>query len=624
MINTMLNDRYRIVRKVGSGGMAEVYEALDTKEDDKIVAIKVLKQEYSNDPQYLRRLTREAQAMVALKNEHVVSLYDMGTDGDMHYLVLEYVNGRTLREYMDEVGKLEPKEAVAIVCDVLTGLSHAHKMGFIHRDVKPQNIMMTEEGVIKLADFGIAKFAGSTTKTYDGSEAVGSVYYISPEQAKGERVDAQADIYSVGVMLYEMLAGDPPFSGENAVQVALKHINDDITPLHELDDRIGVALSDVVARATARDREVRYSTADEMRADLIHALKNPMSRFAKIKKNEIKAEEGPDENGGKGGIKEQLPHIAIIGAVVGVIAVFIVMFLVSMSKIGARESRVPNLLGSTLDEARKLAQNREYSVVVKSKEPSDEYSEGEICEQEPEAQTKAEKGTVILVTISSGNMLRTVPDLIGKTVDEAERALIAAELVLDKNIEYYMDNQYPVGTVMSQTVKPGESLMAGEAVSITVCGDASADIIKMPNLIGRSIESAVSALAESGITSYRIIVDSLEMIETEYANNTVISQNPSGGMDVIHDYITAEIHIFRDDPGRYTAQFSENINPSNEINDAIVVMLTPMGEVELYRGEFPAGTGTIAFTGHYWEKGSYTCIIYVNGEVYTTFTRSFE
>ena len=312
MLNRVLNERYRIVRKVGSGGMADVYEAFDLVEEGRIVAIKVLKPEYSSDPQYLRRLSREAQAMVSLKNDHVVSLFDMGTDGDIHYLVLEYVDGRTLREYMDEVGKLEPQEAVAIVCDVLDGLAHAHKRGLIHRDVKPQNIMMTEEGVIKLTDFGIAKFAGSTTKTYEGGEAMGSVFYISPEQAKGELVDAQADLYSVGVMLYEMLAGEPPFSGENAVQVALKHINDDIKPLHEVDDKISIALSDVVARATVKDRSIRYSSAEVMRNDLRRALKNPLSRFAKIRRDELKnlsEGEGQNEEVKKGFIREHFNEV---------------------------------------------------------------------------------------------------------------------------------------------------------------------------------------------------------------------------------------------------------------------------------------------------------------------------
>ena len=215
MKGKLLNNRYLIEEKVGSGGMADVYKGMDT-ETGETVAIKVLKQEYSSDPQYLRRLGREAEAMVSLKNEHIVSFYDIGSEDDIHYLVIEYVDGRTLREVMDEKGAMDPDEAAAIVCDVLEGLSH----------VKPQNIMITSEGVIKLADFGIAKIAGKATKTYDGKEAMGSVYYISPEQAMGDTVDAQADIYSVGIMLYEMLSGAPPFTGDTGGFEAHKRADD--------------------------------------------------------------------------------------------------------------------------------------------------------------------------------------------------------------------------------------------------------------------------------------------------------------------------------------------------------------------------------------------------------------
>ena len=627
MLNRVLNDRYRIVRKVGSGGMADVYEAFDLVEEGRIVAIKVLKPEYSSDPQYLRRLSREAQAMVSLKNDHVVSLFDMGTDGDIHYLVLEYVDGRTLREYMDEVGKLEPQEAVAIVCDVLDGLAHAHKRGLIHRDVKPQNIMMTEEGVIKLTDFGIAKFAGSTTKTYEGGEAMGSVFYISPEQAKGELVDAQADLYSVGVMLYEMLAGEPPFSGENAVQVALKHINDDIKPLHEVDDKISIALSDVVARATVKDRSIRYSSAEAMRNDLRRALKNPLSRFAKIRRDELKTlSEGEEQNGEgseKGFIREHFPHFAIIGAVVGVIAVFLVMFLISMSKVSDHGSKVPNLLGYTVEAARDYAENREFIIEVVGSEPSDEYPEGEICAQDPAAQAKAEKGAVISVTVSTGNPERIVPTLTGMTVEEAERALKAVDLMLDSHIEYFMDNAYPIGTVIRQSTKAGETLMVGELVSITVCGDPSVETTAMPNVSGLNVSAAIQRLKAAGFDNYCITVKTAEELGKEYADNTVVSQSPTGGIDVIGNTIRAELCIFRSDRGSYKAQFGENVTLPNEMNTVEVCMLTSMGEVVLFRGEFPEGTRTLPFTGYYWEEGSFTCIIYVNGEVSSTIIKDF-
>lgn len=624
MIGKILNERYKIVRKVGSGGMADVYEGLDLK-DNGTVAIKILKQEYCNDPQYLRRLTREAQAMVSMQNEHIVSLYNMGNDGDYHYLVLEYVNGHTLRDYMDSVGCIEPRKAVDIICSVLDGLSHAHRSGLIHRDVKPQNIMMTADGGIKLTDFGIAKFAESTTKTYEGSEAMGSVYYISPEQAKGDPVDVQTDIYSVGVMLYEMLTGKPPFTGDNAVQVALKHINEDIKPLREVNGRFSPALSDVVERATAKDRKIRYDKADIMRADLKRALRYPHSRFARIKANEgtVKQTENAVKEKKHRLTRDNLPHVAIITAVVGVIAVFVVFLVISMSRIGDRNSKIPSFLGMSLEDASTLAENRGFRLENRGTEPSDEYSEGSICDQEPEPQTKAEPGSAVYVTISSGNQMREVPELLGKTVDEAKRALEAAELSLDKHIDYVSSSE-PIGTVIGQSVNPGQTLMVGDTVSITVSSETSSETRKMPLLVGRDIDEALQILKDEGTTNFRIYVDSYDDPDIPYRDGEVTSQNPAEDTDIIYNIVTIELVVYKEDARQYKADFSENVELTEESNEVIITLVTPMGEIVMLHKEYGPGTYSIPFTGYYWEKGSYNCVIYVNDKVYTSFIKSFE
>lgn len=626
MIGRILNERYKIVRKVGSGGMADVYEGVDLSSGT-TVAIKILKQEYCNDPQYLRRLTREAQAMVSLQNEHIVSLYNMGNDGDYHYLVLEYVNGYTLRDYMDSAGALEPRKAVDIICSVLDGLSHAHRIGLVHRDVKPQNIMMTSDGGIKLTDFGIAKFTGSNTKTYEGGEAMGSVYYISPEQAKGDHVDAQTDIYSVGVMLYEMLTGEPPFKGDNAVQVALKHINEEIKPLREVNSRFSPALSDVIARATSKNRGVRYSRADQMKADIKRALRYPHSRFAKIKPNETAepVKSGSEENSEKKHriTREHFPHIAIILAVIGVIAVFLVFGLVAISNKESKESKVPSFLGMTFEEAETLAKNREYVIELRGTEPSDEYPEGQICDQDPSARTKAGSGTVVYVMVSTGNQMRTVPDLHGKTVEEAKRALEAVQLKLDEHIDY-VNSDEPVGIIIGQSVNPDETVMVGDTVKVSVSSETSSETAKMPGLIGMGIEEAITAMKDSNIDNYRIYVDMKQNPEDPYTDGEVTSQNPAEGMDILYDIVTVELIIYKEDANRFKADFSENVSLTEDSNDVIITLVTPLGEIVMLHKDYPAGDYAIPFTGYYWEKGSYNCIIYVNGNVYSSFIKSFE
>ena len=227
MIGELINGRYRIECEAGSGGMADVYKAHDLK-TDRTVALKVIKKDYCRDPKYVRRFEREAQAVLSLKNANIVRAYDYGTYDSRSFIVMEFVKGCTLKEYLSAKKKLDVKTAVGIAEKILDALECAHNAGYIHRDVKPQNVLISTTGEIKLTDFGIAKDADATTKTFDGKNVVGSVHYISPEQAKGEEVGTESDIYSVGIMLFEMLVGKPPYEGENPVQVALRHINDTV------------------------------------------------------------------------------------------------------------------------------------------------------------------------------------------------------------------------------------------------------------------------------------------------------------------------------------------------------------------------------------------------------------
>ena len=623
MIGRILNGRYRIEEKIGSGGMADVYKGTDL-ELNRAVAVKILKQEFSEDPQYLRRLTREAQAMVSIENEHVVSLYDIGSEEGVHYLVLEYVNGRTLREYMDEKGPMKPHEAVRLISDVLDGLSEAHKHDLVHRDVKPQNILITDEGLVKLTDFGIAKFTGNYTKTFDGKEAVGSVYYISPEQAQGEEVDAKADIYSVGAMLYEMLLGRPPFTGDNAVQVALKHVNEPIVPLHTANIHISPALSDVVAKATAKNKELRYSSADHMISDLNHALSYPLSRFARINASGKKP-----ASPSKGSFaKDHLPLIIIIGAVLGAIALFTAMFFITTG-LSKKDDlvKVPSFLGYTEENAAAFAENRGFKIQVIGYEESDEYLAGEICDQDPKPQTKVKDGAIISVIISNGMTTVRVPQLFGLTVDEAKKLLEDNGLELDTEILYDETSEFPVGTVISQSVNADETVMQGHVVQITVSKEPSSETAKMPLLIGEDIDTAIELLQEVGITNFRLVITDEDEMGEQYADYSVVGQSPESGIDVIKEVGIVEITMFKSDKKAYKSEFSETVTLNAETNTVVITLQTDLGEIILYRESFTLGTDPllqIPFTAYYWESGTFNCVTYVNGEVYKIVSHVFE
>ncbi len=663
MEGKILNGRYRIDYRVGSGGMAEVYRAYDMKLD-RIVAVKALKKEYCEDPQYLRRFTREAQAMLSLSHKNIVSLYDVGSDGDVHYLVLEYVDGCTLREYMDKHGALKPNIAVKIACEVLDGLAHAHENGLVHRDVKPQNVMISSKHEIKLADFGIAKFADSTTRTYEGTEALGSVYYISPEQAKGESVDKQTDIYSLGVMLYEMLTGKPPFTGENAVQIALKHINEEMRPASEINAQVPIALSDVIARAVAKDTSKRYDLATDMKRDLLRALKHPRSRFAKLRNDVIGHAE---EEGSKflRFVKKHIGTVAIVTCVLAIIGIFIAMLLISVS--GGRSSAyksVPNLIGKTLEAAEESAGYKGFEIEIMSFEET-ENEPGIILEQYPPAQEKAREGTVIKVVVSSMIETVSVPRIIGLNIDEARTELAQRGLVLDEEYIDYAPSDSPEGTVIAQSPTADETAIVGDSVRITVSKQPDTETFKVPDLISCvTAAEAVKALSDAGFENYRIhiITDEdianaqsappvqsntsgddggdegdaddeahgmsigsafIEIEEIEnFADMQLIAQTPVAGTEVLYNTELIDLYVYRSSRGDFIHDFSENF--SLKAGDSIVVTLTSdIGEVVIYEAVCTDDIDTVPFRGYYWQGGSYICIFYVNGVVNKELSRQF-
>ncbi|MBQ1821498.1 MAG: serine/threonine protein kinase [Clostridia bacterium] len=278
MIGTILDRKYRIIELIGSGGMAQVYKAINMS-NRRTVAVKVLKDEYKDDAEFLRRFSREANAILTLSHENIVRAYGAGTHNGMPYLVMEYVEGRTLKDLIAQNGALPVRTAIGITCQILDALSAAHAHGIIHRDVKPQNVIVTDKGRVKLADFGIAREVKASTVTFSGQKVLGSVHYISPEQAKGSITTEQSDLYSAGICLYEMLTGIVPFDADSAVSIALMHIQDKPVPPIELKPELPPALNDIVLKALEKEPENRYQTARAMRSDLVRSLSDPNGTF---------------------------------------------------------------------------------------------------------------------------------------------------------------------------------------------------------------------------------------------------------------------------------------------------------------------------------------------------------
>ena len=362
LIGKIIGNRYEVLEEVGNGGMAKVYKAKD-RVLNRYVAVKILKDEFTTDSDFIKRFNTEAQSAASLSDANIVSIYDVGHEEDtnLYYIVMELVKGKTLKEIINKEGPLSWKWSVNIAMQIASALSEAHKNGIVHRDIKPHNIIITEDGVAKVADFGIAKAVSNSTITAFGT-TIGSVHYFSPEQAKGGITDAKSDIYSLGVVMYEMLTGKVPFDADTAVSVALKHMQEDPVEPMEINSEIPQAVNDIVMKAMQKDPLERYQTAEEMIADLSKALKDPDGDFVVIENADggytrvMKAikDDGRKSTKSKKGFFDKHPKAKVPTIIFGLAALFIIVFLITKIILdGGIVSKValPNLVGKTYEEA---------------------------------------------------------------------------------------------------------------------------------------------------------------------------------------------------------------------------------------------------------------------------------
>lgn len=605
MTEKIIDNRYRVIELLGSGGMAHVYKAKDIIAD-RIVAVKVLKDENKDDLEFVRRFEREASAVLTLSHPNIVKSYDVGVDGDMHYLVLEYVEGKTLKEIITAEKTLSPKQSINIVSQVLDALTHAHECGIIHRDIKPQNVIITPKGKVKLTDFGIARDTASTTRTFAGSNMIGSVHFLSPEQAKGEEVMAESDIYSTGIMLYEMLTGTVPFSGDNSVAIALKHLQEEITPPAQVNSKIPRALSDIIVKAASKRPEDRYASAALMKADLQRALREPYGKFARVK-NEQEAEKKSAIN------KLSVGAIALV--VLLVLGLLFIMLFLAGSLLNNGNSTfnsnvVPSFIGKTLEEAENLAESSGY-VLYPQYEPNEVVPKDEITFQVPSKGSKLEPGGTVTVTVSSGNDYPMVPNLFGMTSKQAKIELEAAGLRLG-DVNYDTESQLPPGTITKQSPRSDEQAMADDEVDIWISGNGE-NAVQMPKLIGETYENAVATVLESGFE--RVWIRAMDSTDnSSYLPETIIMQTPLTDASTTKD-ILVEMWVYRTYLGGYRADISFNVDITEKKSTVVVTAVLENGaELVIYEGQASKGERQpVSFTANMLESGEHVCILYIDG-----------
>lgn len=576
-IGKMLDNRYEILERIGTGGMAIVYKA-KCHRLNRLVAIKILKSDLAQNEEFRRRFNAESQAVAQLSHPNIVSVYDVSRGGDMEYIVMELIDGITLKQYMEKRGQLNWRESLHFITQIMRGLSHAHSRGIIHRDIKPQNIMVLRDGSVKVADFGIACLADSAQTLTQ--EALGSVHYISPEQARGDRPDARSDIYSSGVVLYEMLTGRLPFEGESAVSVAIQHLSSIPLAPREINPDIPEQLELICMKAMAPDLEHRYQSADAMIADLEAFRKNPEVEM-KFDLSDLRPEENdeptrtirtmpshtvtipvhqPERNyprrerdedeeprragSGKRGV--------LVGAVtVAAVAVVIVLFktiLGSFAPAAVDQYQVPDLYNMTIEDAENDPRIEGVFEIQKAgSEFSADVPEGHILRQDPKkGETRKGSQLVIQVWVSAGEETGEVPDLENKSEQDAR--ILLEKLNKEYNLELTVEapeelkqfsEEITEGYVIKTEPAQGEILKKGDTVKLILSKGPDIKPVTVLPFVGMSIDSVLSQLE-----SYKLTCDAadVEVVDSDKPGGTIVWQSPASG-ETVPEWTTIKFRV---------------------------------------------------------------------------------
>lgn len=576
-IGKMLDNRYEILERIGTGGMAIVYKA-KCHRLNRLVAIKILKSDLAQNEEFRRRFNAESQAVAQLSHPNIVSVYDVSRGGDMEYIVMELIDGITLKQYMEKRGQLNWRESLHFITQIMRGLSHAHSRGIIHRDIKPQNIMVLRDGSVKVADFGIACLADSAQTLTQ--EALGSVHYISPEQARGDRPDARSDIYSSGVVLYEMLTGRLPFEGESAVSVAIQHLSSIPLAPREINPDIPEQLELICMKAMAPDLEHRYQSADAMIADLEAFRKNPEVEM-KFDLSDLRPEENdeptrtirtmpshtvtipvhqPERNYPRrerdedeeprrtGSGKRGVLVSAVTVAAVAVVIVLFKTILGSFAPAVVDQYQVPDLYNMTIEEAEDDPRIEGVFEIQKAgSEFSTDVPEGHILRQDPKkGETRKGSQLVIQVWVSAGEETGEVPDLENKSEQDAR--ILLEKLNKEYNLELTVEapeelkqfsEEITEGYVIKTEPAQGEILKKGDTVKLILSKGPDIKPVTVLPFVGMSIDSVLSQLE-----SYKLTCDAadVEVVDSDKPGGTIVWQSPASG-ETVPEWTTIKFRV---------------------------------------------------------------------------------
>ncbi len=626
----ILGNRYEIIEKVGNGGMATVYKAED-KVLKRNVAVKVLKDEFTTDEEFIKRFEIEAQSAARLTHPNIVSIYDVGSEDNLYYIVMELIRGKTLKEIIvEERGPLPWKWSVNVAIQIASALEMAHKNNIIHRDIKPHNIIITEDGIAKVTDFGIAKAVSNSTITAFGT-TIGSVHYFSPEHARGGFTDAKSDLYSLGVVMYEMVTGRVPFDADTPVSVALKHMQEEPEEPIELNPNLPSAVNRIIMKALKKDTTLRYQSATDMLADLRQALKNPNGDFVEDKNYDATARTQKintdlygnvveDDNQKRG--KKNNKFVAFIkrhkvfSTLIGLILLFAISLggtLAYLNITNPAEVELPELVGMSKEEAQKTAEDLKLVFEVSSEEYNKDVPEGYVISQDPTyiADYNVKEGSTVKVVISKGQEKTTVPNVEGEEKNEAikmiEDAKLKAEVVEETS------KTVKEGYVISQEVEADSEAYAGDTIKIHVSTGTGIKQVNVISVIGQD-----EATAKTNLSNLGLKVNVSYEQDNSKDNGVVLKQSIDSGKTV-DEGTTITITVNKKDELK---QGTVNVNVKSllaytptkdeEGNDVVEkgTVKIKVGEDTIYEKEVPKTTTNIS--QGFSAKGTVTIRVYVD------------
>ncbi len=570
-VGKRIDGRYEIQDVVGVGGMAVVYKAYDNL-DDRIVAVKILKDEYLANEEFRRRFKNESKAIAVLNHRNIVKVYDVSFGDRLQYIVMEYIEGISLKEYIEQRGVLDWNEALFFGIQILRALQHAHDKGIVHRDIKPQNIMLLENGTIKVTDFGIARFSHGETRTMT-EKAIGSVHYISPEQAKGELTDEKADIYSVGIVFYEMLTGKLPFEAESAVSVALMQVNNDPTPPRTINESIPLGFEQITLKAMEKNTRDRYQTAAEMLLDLEELKRNPNIKFdytpyfvdeeptryigkiqgssrpattqetvvqepvktvppAVVSRKRVATAQNPRVEApvAEPESPSRVKRTPIIAGVIFAVVIFILILILGQFRNGSltlgKKIEVDNFIGMNYDE--EILNNDLYEGKYDFEVSYESFTDGKdgcVFKQDPAAGTEATKGVTIRLYIAKSGEGTTIPDFEGENYQSAYNTLESMGFIVKLMPDTASTAQ--VGTVIKTDPSAGSSVFPGSNVYVYYAAANVGTLFKMPDLMGMSLEDAKKIISDNGL-----VLGGVETVDTSEEKDKVVEQSPKDGSPV--------------------------------------------------------------------------------------------